>query len=64
MAGPEKDVTKILTQRQVQLILNSLEQAKKSYERRINVETDQDAKTVWQTKQDELSVLASKIRLT
>lgn len=57
-------VKKEFTPEQIQQILNALEMAKKSYERRINAESDLDAKGVWQKKVDSINVLASKVRLT
>lgn len=64
MALETKDITKIFTQKQIQMLLDALNMAQKSYDRRIAAESDLDAQGVWQSKLDQVNILASKIRLT
>lgn len=58
------ETNKTFTQRQIAQLLDALNMAAKSYDRRIAAESDTDAQGVWQKKLDEINILASKIRLT
>lgn len=64
MADTNKSILKTFTQKEMEQLLHALNMAQKSLDRRINAESDEDAKNVWQTKLDMLNVLASKLRLT
>lgn len=48
---------------QVQVLCGALDMYVASYTRRVNAESDLDAKSVWQKKIDDANVLLSKIRL-